>query len=87
MAKSKKTTLVKLVPEAAKKNGEKVKFYYTKKKNSKMAEKLKLKKFNPTGINPETGKLGVYEMFVEAKINAWTDDEAVLAAQLSGGGL
>lgn len=55
MAGKSKTVKVKLVPESGESG-----FFYTKKKNPKMAHKLSLRKYNP-----DTKQ---HELFVEKKI-------------------
>lgn len=41
--------------------------YYTK-KGKNAAEKLKIKKFDPWAVNPETGKKGMHVVFDEKKL-------------------
>ena len=43
-------------------------FRYYKKKGAKATEKLKLKKFDPWALNPETGKKGMHVAFEEKKM-------------------
>ncbi|MCB1531189.1 MAG: 50S ribosomal protein L33 [Rhodospirillales bacterium] len=43
-------------------------FRYYKKKGAKYAEKLKMRKFDPWAVNPETGKKGMHVEFVEKKM-------------------
>lgn len=41
--------------------------YYTK-KSKHATEKLKLKKYDPRAVNPDTGKVGVHVLFEEKKL-------------------
>jgi large subunit ribosomal protein L33 len=43
-------------------------FRYYKKKGAKATEKLKLNKFDPWALNPETGKKGMHVAFEEKKM-------------------
>ncbi len=43
-------------------------FRYYAKRSARAEYKLKLKKFDPWAINPETGKKGMHVVFVEKKM-------------------
>lgn len=42
--------------------------YYTKKNAKTKTEKLKLRKFDPWAVHPETGKRGCHVLFEEKKM-------------------
>lgn len=43
-------------------------YRYYKKKGAKYTEKLKMKKYDPWAVNPETGKRGMHVLFEEKKM-------------------
>lgn len=43
-------------------------FRYYKRKSAKYQDKLKMRKFDPWAVNPETGKKGMHVVFEEKKM-------------------
>lgn len=67
MAK-KSTILVRLESTGENARGERTGYFYVMKRNpSQNPEKLKIKKFDPRAIHPETGKPGAHVLFEERK--------------------
>lgn len=62
---AKKGNVVKVRMESSAGTG----FRYYKKKNAKtQTEKMKMKKYDPWAVNPETGKRGMHVVFEEKKM-------------------
>lgn len=68
MAKKGVATKVRMESTGKKQDGTPTGFRYYKKKGKNAAEKLKLRKYDPSAFNAETGKLGMHVVFEEKKM-------------------